>query len=104
MNSEQGSGDKKPGTIVCSWCKKVLGTSADFEGTSHGICPECKAGMIARVKELTRWEVEVEFRGVAKVPVLARTQEDAIALVNELKPIPGTVEIAAMQARPAQEA
>jgi len=36
-----GASDKKSGTIVCSWCKKVLGTSTEFEGTSHGICPEC---------------------------------------------------------------
>ncbi len=39
---DQGSGKREPGTIICAWCKKILGTSDEFEGVSHSICPTCK--------------------------------------------------------------
>ncbi len=71
-------------TVQCSWCKRVLVDAGSEALVSHGICPECKENLIAGLKERQRWEVEVRFTGVAKVPVLARNREDAIALVSEV--------------------
>ena len=35
------------GMRVCAWCKKDLGQSDEFQGTSHGICQDCKDKMMA---------------------------------------------------------
>jgi hypothetical protein len=39
-------GEKKKTTVICSWCKKVIGEKdeemASGSGIDHGICDECK--------------------------------------------------------------
>jgi DNA-directed RNA polymerase subunit RPC12/RpoP len=33
--------------VVCAWCKKVLFAGAPKSKTTHGICPDCRAKMLA---------------------------------------------------------
>ncbi|GEM_PF-4292511 len=43
-DGEEKDGEKKEtpkGRIICSWCKKVLGTK-EMEGDSHTICVDCR--------------------------------------------------------------
>jgi hypothetical protein len=37
--------EEPKGEIVCAYCKKVIGVFAG-QGNSHGICPECRAGVV----------------------------------------------------------
>jgi len=30
------------GTIICAWCRRLIGSQAGIAGESHGIRPECK--------------------------------------------------------------
>ena len=34
-------------TILCSWCKRTLGTKPGPDGTTHTICPACYAAQFA---------------------------------------------------------
>jgi hypothetical protein len=45
---DEDNASKKPQTkkvwIICAWCKKRMRqveVPVDFQGVSHGICPEC---------------------------------------------------------------
>ncbi len=40
-------------TIVCAWCKKVMGEKQGT-GTTHGICPECLAKLQAQIVTFRR--------------------------------------------------
>ena len=37
-------------TVICAWCKEIIGES-DGEGETHGICPTCYDKEIAKLRE-----------------------------------------------------
>lgn len=46
IESPENQPSAEKGKVICGWCRKVLGEFSG-EGTSHGICPECKAAVMA---------------------------------------------------------
>jgi hypothetical protein len=42
VNTNVASRIEEEQPIICSWCKKIIGTKQGLEGPSHGICQECK--------------------------------------------------------------
>ena len=67
------------GKVVCSYCKKITGEFKG-EGTSHGICPDCRS-------KLGRGEIEApkqtfDFEGMAKA-----LAQEKIGIIESTMPL-----------------
>ncbi|OGD67811.1 hypothetical protein A3F08_01450 [Candidatus Berkelbacteria bacterium RIFCSPHIGHO2_12_FULL_36_9] len=51
MSENEQSDQEKIGKRVCAWCGKDMGEKKGVEGTTHGMCAECKAKFDKKIEE-----------------------------------------------------